>query len=57
MLVSERRRVEEEWRSKVEDVERIAREQVEKAKADAIAEFSCKMTETNEEENSSFVHV
>lgn len=55
--MSERRRVEEEWRSKVEDVERIAREQVEKAKADAIAEFSCKMTETNEEENSSFVHV
>lgn len=57
MLVSERRRVEEEWRGKVDEVERKAREQVEKARADAIAESTHKKTETNEEDSSSFVHV
>lgn len=55
--MSERRRVEEEWRGKVDEVERKAREQVEKARADAIAESTHKKTETNEEDSSSFVHL
>lgn len=57
MLVSERRRVEEQWREKVDEVERKASKQVEKARADAIAESAHKKTETNEDDSSSFVHV
>ncbi len=47
MLLKEKRRIEDEWRVKLEETEKKAAEQLEKAKEEAKVQ----------EDNSSFVHV